>query len=176
MSVIYSIHLLLSAAPISKPITSENKVYDKIIKVLYLDVGLQQGEDTIELTNAYVPEKVGEYGIVQDAIRKYTTNTGIELSDGATIVNQQIAISDKAMKFEPFYHSMVTDATKLILPHTEKTSEELGTLWDKYVDRNYERFLVPDLAYGDQDLVYNVFPRMILKFTFGTLKLNRDCA
>ena len=94
---------------------------------------------------------------MQDAIRKYTTYTGIVLSDGATKVNQQIAISDKAMKFEPFYHSMVTDATKLILPHTGKTSEELGKLWDKYITTaQYERFLVPDLAYGDQDLVYNL--------------------
>ena len=136
--VIYSFSLLLSGAPRSKPITSENKVYDKIIKFLYLDVGLQQGEDAIELTNAYVPDKVGK------------------LSDGATIVNQQIAISDKAMKFQPFYHSMVTDATNLILPHTEKTSEELGKLWDKYVDRNYEKLTDPDLAYGDQDQVYNL--------------------
>ena len=38
------------------------------------------------------------------------------------------------MKFEPFYHAMVTDATELILPNTGKTSEELGKLWDEYVD------------------------------------------
>ena len=155
----HSIPLLLSGAIRSKPITSENKVYDKIIKVLYLDVGLQQGEDTIELTNAYVPDKVGEFGIVQDAITKYTTNTGLELSDGATKVNQQIAISDKAMKFEPFYHSMVTDATKLILPNTKKTSEELERLWDGFIAQ-YKRIIDPedlsDLGYGDQHIVYQL--------------------
>ena len=131
MSVIYSIHLLLSAAPISKPITSENEAYDKIIKVLYLDVGLQQGIYTIELAG-YAPDKVGESGIVQDAIKKYTTDDGEVLFNGETI-NQQIAISDKE-KFEPFYHAMVTDTTELILPNTGKTSEELGKLWDEYVD------------------------------------------
>ena len=131
MSVIYSIHLLLSAAPISKPITSENEAYDKIIKVLYLDVGLQQGIYTIELAG-YAPDKVGESGIVQDAIKKYTTDDGKVLFNGETI-NQQIAISDKE-KFEPFYHAMVTDATEIILPNTGKTSEELGKLWDEYVD------------------------------------------
>ena len=122
-----------------------------------MNEALRQGEDSIELTNAYVPDKVGDFGIVQDAINKYTTNDGLLLSDRATKVTQQIAISDKAMKFEPFYHSMVTDATELILPHTGKTSEELGKLWDKYITTaQYERYLVPDLAYGDQDLVYNL--------------------
>ena len=134
--VIYSIPLLLSGAFISKPITSENKVYDKIIKVLYLDVALQQGQSDIEL-GGYAPDKDGESGIVQDAIEKYTLNIGKELSNGETI-NQQIAISDAyhqdKAKFESFYHAMVTDASKLILPNTGKTSEELGKLWDEYAD------------------------------------------
>ena len=129
--VTYSIPLLLSGAPRSKPITSENKVYDKIIKVLYLNVGLKQGIYTIELAG-YAPDKVGESGIVQDAIEKYTTDDGEVLFNGETI-NQQIAISNKE-KFEPFYHAMVTDGTELILPNTGKTSEELGKLWDEYVD------------------------------------------
>ena len=129
--VIHSIPLLLSAAPISKPITSENEAYDKIIKVLYLNVGLKQGIYSIELAG-YAPDKVGESGIVQDALEKYTTDDGEVLFNGETI-NQQIAISDKE-KFEPFYHAMVTDVTELILPNTGKTSEELGKLWDEYVD------------------------------------------
>ena len=123
-----------SGAPRSKPVTSESEVYDKIIKVLYLDVGLDQGIYTIEL-GGYAPDKNGESGIVQDAIQKYTLDIGKDLFNGETI-NQQIAISDRAMKFEQFYHAMVTDATKLILPNTGKTSEELEKLWDEYVDQS----------------------------------------
>ena len=122
-----------------------------------MDVGLQQAgdPDTIELTG-YAPDKVGESGIVQDAIDKYTTDAKLELSDGETI-GQQIAISDKSMEFEPFYHAMVTDATKLILPNTKKTSEELGTLWDDEFIAQYKRIIDLDLAYGDQqDMVYQL--------------------
>ena len=31
---------------------------------------------------------------------------------------------------------MVTDATKLILPNTGKTTEELETIWNQYVDQS----------------------------------------
>ena len=154
-----SIPILLSGATRSKPITSENKVYDKIIKALYLEVGLRQAEDpdTIELTG-YAPDKAGESGIVQDAIDKYTTADTLDLS-GGEIVSQQMAISDKSMKFEPFYHAMVTDATKLILPNTKKTSEELERLWDGFIAQ-YKRIIDPedlsDLGYGDQHIVYQL--------------------
>ena len=134
-----------------------------------MDVGLQQAADpdTIELTG-YAPDKVGESGIVQDAIDKYTTDAKLKLSDDETI-GQQMAISDKSMEFEPFYHAMVTDATKLILPNTKKTSEELGALWDDFIAQ-YKRIIDPelsDLGYGDQDMVYQLKEQSELRCIFG---------
>ena len=63
----YSIPLLLSERIRIKtnPITSEKKVYDKIINALYLDVTLKDdADDSIQLAG-YTLQEETEYGLVQ---------------------------------------------------------------------------------------------------------------